>query len=244
MSRHQQGLPPTQPQDLLALAALQTAPEWQGTLAYETRLPIGSGMGASAAFLLSTLNALREEWRMLDLYDRAVSLEHLQHGTSSGLDVWASLNGGCWWVQGNSRQEIEALPLPEFQLYHTGTPEATTGECVDQVRKSYPAEHGIWEAFEQVAVETQAALLNGEPEQWNRAIRENEELLHTIGVVPEAVHAALSRIETAGGAGKVCGAGSIRGEGGGIVLVRNAPPELIPPTWTAIDAVPQSVGTQ
>ena len=243
-ARHQQGLPPSRPHDLLALAALRTAPDWRGTLSYETDLPIGSGMGASAAFLLSTLNALKEEWNMKNLYQQALSLEHLQHGTSSGLDLWASMLGGCWWVEGEAREEIEVLPLPEFQLFHTGTPSATTGECVEQVRSTYPLEHKIWDAFEEVALHTQEALLEGEGDQWNTAIRQNEDLLHTIGVVPEAVHSVLKRIESAGGAGKVCGAGSIRGDAGGVVLVRDTHPELIPPAWTAIPSVPQSTGTQ
>jgi mevalonate kinase len=50
-------------------------------------------------------------------------------------------------------------------------------------------------------------------------IRENHRLLCRIGVVPQKVQQFVSEVEAAGGAAKVCGAGSVRGDSGGAVLV-------------------------
>jgi mevalonate kinase len=50
-------------------------------------------------------------------------------------------------------------------------------------------------------------------------IRRNHRLLVEIGVVPGRVARFIAEIESIGGAGKICGAGSVKGEAGGMVWV-------------------------
>ena len=50
------------------------------------------------------------------------------------------------------------------------------------------------------------------------AIQANHQLLHHIGVVPKVVSEFISSIEAHDGAAKICGAGSVAGDHGGLVF--------------------------
>ena len=54
---------------------------------------------------------------------------------------------------------------------------------------------------------------------WIKGVQDNHWLLAEIGVVPKKVGQFIKDVMTAGGVGKVCGAGSIRGDAGGMVMV-------------------------
>jgi hydroxymethylglutaryl-CoA synthase len=203
---------------------------------FSTQLPIGSGLGASAAFLLALLKSLRPQLSDRDLYTAAVEIEHLQHGTSSGIDVWTSLHGGLWWLHREERLHLDLATLPGFRLLHSGAPASTTGECVQQVRRDFPADHPVWEDFTRVTHQTREAVEHHRSDHWSEAIRQNHRLLTRIGVVPEAVQEAVRNIEQQGGSAKICGAGSVRGDSAGILLVRDADPESIPQHWSDIQA--------
>lgn len=234
--RHRSGLSPDSPEDVLLAALYQSAPEWSGEITFNTALPIGSGMGASAAFILSLMKALRPNTSSKDVYADALEIEHLQHGTSSGIDVWTCLHGGVWWITPQDRQRISLSYRPDFKLYHTGTPASSTGECVKQVQHQFPANHAVWKEFSRVIQETRSALETQETERWSVAIRENHCLLCQIGVVPETVQDDISQIEACGGSAKVCGAGSVTGHEAGVVLVRDADADTIPEHWSDIAA--------
>ena len=64
----------------------------------DSKIPVGCGMGSSAAVLVSFLKAVSQflgvqvstDW----LFQLAREVEHLRHGRSSGLDTHISLYGG------------------------------------------------------------------------------------------------------------------------------------------------------
>ncbi len=203
-------------------------------------IPLGAGLGSSAAVLLAFLKALRPDWDDATLSHHALACEKFQHGRSSGLDVFACLHGGLIRGTPGHFSASAALPLPPFEVWDSGRPEASTGECVAAVGKNHPTAHPIWDEFARVAAATEAAWSGPNPDQaWRDAIRENHRLLNRIGVVPPAVHAAITEIEAQGGAAKTCGAGSIRGEGAGMVLVLPGDPaNRLPPTWRKLDLRP------
>jgi mevalonate kinase len=106
----------------------------------------------------------------------------------------------------------------KMYLVETGTPEATTGECVVQVKEQFQHDL-IWNDFEAVTNEVEKAVRENNSTLMRSLIRENHRLLCRIGVVPQKVQQFIIDVETAGGAAKICGAGAIRGQNGGVVLV-------------------------
>ena len=187
----------------------------------KSSIPVGSGMGSSAASVLSELRALghylRVDFKPEWYYEFSLETEKLQHGHPSGVDSYISLYGGCAAFQNGTARSV---PLPRMKMYlvETGTPEATTGECVVHVKEQFQNDM-IWNDFEAVTNEVEKAVRENNSLLMRSLIRENHRLLCRIGVVPQKVQQFVADVETAGGAAKICGAGSIRGQNGGVVLV-------------------------
>lgn len=196
-----------------------------------SNIPIGCGMGSSAATVLSVLRAIghyfRVEFRPEWYQAYSLEAENLQHGHASGVDTYISLHGGCARFQ---EGKAEKLPLPHLPMHlvNTGVPETTTGECVANVKDRF-GESRIWDEFEAVTNELQKVLSGRDLELIQNVIRENHKLLSEIGVVPSRVQSFIAEVEKQGAAAKVCGAGAVGGDKGGIVLVcsEEAPVELV-----------------
>jgi len=187
----------------------------------KSNLPVGSGLGSSAAAVLSELRALghylRVDFKPEWYYEFSLESEKLQHGHPSGVDSYISLYGGCAAFE---EGEARSVPLPRMQMYlvETGTPDTTTGECVVKVKEQFENDK-IWDDFEAVTREVETAVRENNAAVMRSLLRENHRLLCNIGVVPEKVQKFVHDIETAGGAAKICGAGSTHGDNGGVVLV-------------------------
>lgn len=187
----------------------------------KSSIPLGCGLGSSAASVLSELRALghylRVDFKPDWYYEFSLESEKLQHGHPSGVDSYISLYGGCAAFQDGKACSV---PLPRMKMYlvETGIPEATTGECVVQVKQQFQSDL-IWNDFESVTSEVEKAVRENNSALMRSLIRENHRLLCRIGVVPQKVQQFVADVEAAGGAAKICGAGSIRGQNGGVVLV-------------------------
>jgi mevalonate kinase len=106
----------------------------------------------------------------------------------------------------------------KMHMVHTGIPESTTGECVMEVERKF-RNSAIWSEFEDVTNAFEDAIRSNNLQKMHWLIRENNRLLAAIGVVPEKVQRFVADIERWGGSAKVCGAGAVTGDKGGIVLV-------------------------
>lgn len=196
-----------------------------------SNIPIGCGMGSSAATILSVLRGLghyyRVEFRPEWYHRYSLEVENMQHGKASGLDTHVSMHGGCVRFQDGEARE---LPLPRVPLYivNTGQPQNTTGEAVADVARRIGAANPVWDQFESVANHMQKALEHDNLKSFQKAMRENHRLLEEIGVVPGRVSDFIGEVEADGAAAKVCGAGTLTGDSGGMVLVasRETPTEL------------------
>ncbi len=187
-----------------------------------TNLPIGCGMGSSAAIIAAVLGGGAELLGMhVDrnlLYQLTLDVEKLQHGHPSGVDPYIAVHGGfARFQRGHARSIVP--PRKPMHLALTGTPESSTGACVARVAQAYPVDDPIWMRFERVTNAFERALRHEAWEDVREAVRANHRLLVRIGVVPPAVQSFIEEIEASGGAGKVCGAGAIAGDAAGVVLV-------------------------
>jgi len=155
----------------------------------KSSIPVGSGMGSSAASVLSELRAighyLRVDFKPDWYYEFSLESEKLQHGHPSGVDSYISLYGGCAAFQNG---EARSVPLPRMKMYlvETGSPETTTGECVVQVKQKFQDDM-IWNDFETVTNEVEKAVRENNSALMRSLMKENHRLLCRIGVVPQKV---------------------------------------------------------
>jgi mevalonate kinase len=195
-------------------------------------IPIGSGMGSSAAFAVAiSMAILKKTGKGYDLKkigDLAYELEKKYHGNPSGVDIAISTYGGVLWYR-KETEEFKVFTnvnvskkLPEVFLLDTGKPDETTKGTVAHVSsllRNKPVK--TVKTFEKVEKVTRAFLqyLIGEKsDNFTNLIKTNERLLEELGVVSPSTRSLIKKIEDSGGAAKISGGGGIRGASG-IMLV-------------------------
>jgi mevalonate kinase len=99
-------------------------------------IPLRAGLGSSAALsvavarFLATQNISKSE-----LFPLALELENIFHGTSSGIDVAATLaNSPILFARGEKPREIRTSWKPELFLHDTGL-RSSTKLCVEKVTR-------------------------------------------------------------------------------------------------------------
>ena len=191
-----------------------------------SQIPIGSGMGSSAATLVSVFKLMTEFFslnfekkRFLDFVLRA---ENFYHGYSSGVDPYISFHGGFIRYQ---NRDITDIPMPNLPAYvvFTGKPESTTSDCVSQVATQFKND-SVWQDFESTTCALEQAILENNLNTTRALIKKNHQLLVEIGVVPLKIQSFIKDIEKTGASAKISGAGAIKGENAGMVLIFDEEP--------------------
>ncbi len=190
---------------------------------HHSDIPVGCGMGSSAASIIST------NWALNQFYEKNLTLEsmlalsldaeNLQHGYSSGIDLFMATHGGTWLIDGAQHTPLSlSSKLPLFWV-NTGTPQSSTGECV-ACSKAYFAKHPDSIAQFRAVTEAMAHALDSDHLQGlKQAFWQNQDLLTLLGVVPLKIQNFLALLKADNLAGKVCGAGSVAGERAGMLLL-------------------------
>jgi mevalonate kinase len=226
-----------------AVEAVGDEPPAGGHLRVASRLPVGSGFGSSAATAVGVIAAYLA-WRSASLdagrIERlALEVERRQHGLPSGIDTATVLRGGLLWARKTEAGlESETLAarsplLSRLRVCDTGMPPEPTGAVVAAVRSRHdrePARHErLLDRIEAAArgLRQELGREEEEPTLALELIRECEACLEELGVVPAAVRDVVRRIEAAGGAAKISGAGSLAGPGAGSLLIYHPQPERI-----------------
>lgn len=182
-----------------------------------SEVPVGCGMGSSAALTVATLRALaaREgrEASFDELYTRGFLPERVLHGTPSGVDHAVSALGCVVVYRRDAGQpQITALTLPRrlrLVVADTGRG-ADTATMVAGVRERGP--HGALRSIGALAEMVAAHLQRGEDP--GPLFTENHALLRRIGVSTPQLDEACRRMVAAGASGaKLAGAG-----GGGVAI--------------------------
>ncbi len=182
--------------------------------------PLGCGLGGSAAFITVILKSLSrfflKNFSTSFWFPLAKQAENLQHGKSSGLDLWVSFYEKACWTEKGIFKPINLSADKNFYLIHTGQPKSSTGECVAAVTNLIKNRIPM---FSKITKKIGHALQN--KIDLKPLILQNHRLLVELNIVPKKVQNFIDKIEKRGGYGKITGAGSLEGEGGGIVIVWN-----------------------
>jgi mevalonate kinase len=191
-----------------------------------TNLPVGRGMGSSAALAVALVRAraaLDGEVPDADeVYARAMPIERAFHGNPSGVDVAVAARGGCLWfrrgepplVVGGPHSPIrEALPAPRWSMVVLDS--GATGDTQQLVAAVGARRPGIDPTLAKIGdLVGQAREALGDPAALGPLLTENHALLREIGVSTEALDGLVELALGAGAHGaKLAGAG-----GGGVVL--------------------------
>ncbi len=217
------------PEDLL-LAALgycvtaNSLPISQSfTINLHTDLLLGSGMGSSASLvavlMAALLTACGGQFNQQQLISQVLVAEQWQHGHASGVDPQVCILGGIQSFQHGTSHHLTVAQQDGLFLVTTGQSESSTGECVVWVRQQHFPD-GLWQQFGDLEQCFEESLQTGDAKALTAHIKANHQLLLQLGVVPVEVAQFVQSIEHIGGAAKICGAGSIRGDQGGLVLAQ------------------------
>ncbi len=204
-------------------------------LGVRSQLPVGAGLGSSAAAAVGVVAAVRAlasgarpPGDLEAIETAALEVERRQHGFPSGIDSGTVLRGGVLLVRRAGEElRFDDLPRPEWlsaavEILDSGTPGQTTGAVVTAVRRRYDEEPertaAVFDRIEAAVESFRAALRDGGPRDAAAAIAHGHRALVDLGVVPPAVARRIASVEAAGGAAKISGAGALRGESAGALI--------------------------
>ncbi len=182
-------------------------------------LPIGRGMGSSAALAVALVRAQADAAGESppsadEVFTRAMPLERVFHGNPSGLDVAVSARGGVIRYRRADPPVIEPIGRPpqgQIVVLDTGLT-GNTADLVAGVGSKRPGIDPILERIGAIAELAVAAL--DAPHKLGAHLTENHELLRKIGVsTPELDDLVALALEAGAHGAKLAGAG-----GGGVVL--------------------------
>ena len=212
-------------------------------LSIKSDIPIGSGMGSSAALAVSIAGALSilftKKLNKEVINEIAYLSEQKKHGFPSGGDNSASCFGGLIWYRKETPDLKIIKPVSfafpkklgkNFVAIHTGTPAESTGEMVSIVRALYKEKaefvENILSSQEKLTRELLSAIKNDDDTLMIYIIKVGEKNLESLGVVSDLSKALIRDIGKKGGAAKICGAGG-KQKSSGVVLAYHKNPELL-----------------
>ncbi|MEK6578012.1 MAG: hypothetical protein AABZ55_02185, partial [Bdellovibrionota bacterium] len=109
----------------------------EGELLIESSIPVGAGLGSSAALCVAISRWIAEplEHSAAEVFNFATQLEHRFHGRSSGMDVAAVSMGEPMSFEMNQGPKLLGVrKIPHFTFHDTGL-RSRTSECVVRLEK-------------------------------------------------------------------------------------------------------------
>lgn len=140
-----------------------------GNVTIDSSLPVGSGLGASAALCValgrwfSHLGFISKR----DIHEFSRGLEDLFHGESSGVDIAVALKAhGIHFVRGKEMKDLVVGWKPNMYLSYSGT-KGLTAECVNKVKSLFGSKsqlaHQLDKQMSEAVEMAETALHNQEP---------------------------------------------------------------------------------
>lgn len=196
------------------------APEAGFDITIESEIPLGAGLGSSAAVVVAGIDAatreLGVELSTTEIADRAYRAEHeVQEGQASRADTFCSATGGAVRVEGEDCRAIEAPDLPFVIGFDGGA--GNTGELVSgvrELRERYSFAASTVETIGDLVRQGERALAEGDLEELGTLMDFNHGLLSSLGVSSRSLDRMVWAARDAGAHGaKLTGAG-----GGGCIV--------------------------
>lgn len=196
-------------------------------LELSSQIPIGAGLGSSAAvsaaYIGALLTFLKIKWDKTLINELTYEAEKVFHGNPSGGDNSTVVYGGLVWFRKETPQLKIIQPLQftipsklakNFVIINTGKPKESTKDMVEMVGKKYKKFQKIFDHQEQLVRELGTVVKEANEKEFIRIIKEGEKNLESIGVVSKFAQEIIRKIEKEGGAAKICGAGASSGPTG------------------------------
>ena len=194
---------------------------WQSVLppglkvSMEASLPIGCGLGSSAAISIATLRALAafqdRDPSFTWLFKEGFALERIFHGTPSGLDhAVCALEESICYSKKESAFDPIALPEMELVVINSNEPKQTK-KMVAKVRANWPHNRVL---IEDIGHCTRSIIGQKDLKEIGRLLSINHQLLQKLGVSTSKLdHLVTLCMEQGAYGAKLTGAG-----GGGIMF--------------------------
>lgn len=201
----------------------KTLNQLTGRFHLHTDIPIGGGMGASAALCVAVARwfAAQQLIKPAEIAEFARNLENLFHGRSSGLDIaGAAADKGIYFQQGQTEPLVQNWH-PHWYLSSCGQI-GLTAHCIEKVNKLWQSNAqeaaAIDEAMAEAVIKARQALILNKNDQalplLIEAIQQGADCFKRWGLISETLSHHMTLLDQAGAiAVKPTGSG-----GGGYVL--------------------------
>lgn len=207
------------------------------TITIESDIPLGAGLGSSAAVVVAAIDAATREMGVElapeEIAQRAYRVEHdVQDGQASRADTFCSAMGGAVRVEGTDRQPIQEPPRLPFVIGYDGGA-GETGTLVAGVRglkDEYEFAADTVQAIGDIVRSGEQAIAGNDHQELGQLMNFNHGLLSALGVSSRSLDAMVWAARDAGALGaKLTGAG-----GGGCIVALDPTPD----TATALQYTP------
>jgi mevalonate kinase len=195
------------------------------------KLPIGSGLGSSAAYAHAVFLSLLKHFNLsatkAELYEMVQESERFAHGNPSGVDATAVVYGGLLEFfrkedAVNINQlgdENNVLKKANFYLIDSGRPVESTKEMIAVVSDRVKSDQVASKVLEQIGELTTKLITQVRQNTFEvNLLQDNEKLLELLGVVGEKAQKMIAQLEEIGAVAKITGAGGVK-DGSGMLLV-------------------------
>ena len=194
---------------------------------FKNDLPLGSGLGSSAAFCAifaaALLKLINLKFDLKILNDLTFEGERIFNGNPSGGDNTTVIFGGLIWYRKETEDLKTFTPLPEtkiknFLLIDSGKPEEKTSEMVSYVKTKKTEELQKFLNHQEYLTKLIAdALAENNELFFIKLINNAGKNLESLGVVSKSAISIIKKIRKLKGAAKITGAGGMK-KGSGMIL--------------------------
>ncbi|MCH9715877.1 MAG: mevalonate kinase, partial [Gammaproteobacteria bacterium] len=201
--------------------------EQKGILFINNHVPIGTGLGASAALSIAITRWFKNTFDPhLNIFEFSKNLEHLFHGQSSGLDIAGSAakKEGVYFQLGHITP-LQPTWTPHWYLSFSGKP-SVTSQCIQQIQALHKANqtaaHHIDLQMAGAVTEAHAALTeNNATAKLSHAIQSAADCFNQWGLINQPLKTHMDTLYQEGAlAVKPTGSGG----GGHVLSLWHTPP--------------------